>query len=69
MGTKSVETESGLLKKSMMGTQGSQRLYDPSKTGAFHVHGKLVLYSKKSLFLFDEKNMLRKIAVWFVEWK
>ena len=37
--------------------------------GSFTVHGKLVQYSKKSLFLFDERNPLRRVCVWLIEWK
>ncbi len=70
MGSKTaIETESGLLKKNANSGNSNQRTYDPRKTAAFRYHGKLLLYSKKSLFLFDEKSLFRKIVVWIIEWK
>eukprot|EP00347_Sterkiella_histriomuscorum_P008485 403344914 len=35
----------------------------------FTVHGKIVQYSKKSLFFFEQENTLRKALVWLTEWR
>ncbi len=37
--------------------------------GEFFVHGKDISYSKKSLFIFDETNKVRNLAVWLIEWR
>lgn len=37
--------------------------------GTFKVHGRVVQYSKKSLFLFEEENKARKFAVNLIQWR
>eukprot|EP00347_Sterkiella_histriomuscorum_P013804 403363301 len=38
------------------------------KSGVFRFHNKITLYSKKSLFFFNDKSVFRKVAVWLIEW-
>ena len=40
-----------------------------NQLGRFEAHGKIVFYSRTSLFLFDEDNLMRRGLVWLVTWK
>ena len=37
--------------------------------GYFEVHGKKVIYAKKSLYCLDSELTFRKKVVWLIEWK
>lgn len=37
--------------------------------GYFEVHGKKVIYAKKSLYCLDSEMAFRKKVVWLIEWK